>query len=173
MILFAGYLLHFHIIEKSDKNLKHSSVHYTYKDKTFHGIMYSTHDQWWRLKQIVFFVNGKKQGIQYEWFENGQLARTIEYKNGLQHGNQKSWYASGKEESISIFKNGIIEGESWAWHPNGKIRHFVLYENGQEIAFKSWTGVGKPFYNYVYHGGKKVGFEGGSFCKPKRKTVFN
>ena len=48
---------------------------------------------------------------------------------------------------------------------NGNVAQFTAFEDGQETAHKSWIADGTPFYNYVHRDGRRVGVQGGEFCK--------
>ena len=50
--------------------------------------------------------NGQRNGIHYEWYNNGQLEREMRYKKGQQYGDQKGWKENGELKFSYIFRKG-------------------------------------------------------------------
>lgn len=108
-----------------------------------------------------------KNGVQREWYKNGQLKSERPYKNDKMHGTFKqwdengkllgsfemkedsgpfqSWYPNGQVEEIRPCKNGKIHGE-WRWYfDNGKLGAIAWYEEGSVYGISySWDRDGKP-----------------------------
>ena len=124
----------------------------------------------WSLKSWVPYVMGKKWGREIHWHPSGQRWLEREYVKGVPQGQFKGWHANGKAQMLMHYVNGNIDGERWTWHANGQVAEYALFKDGKEIAAKAWIADGKPFYNYVYQKGVKVGIKEGEFCRvtPKR-----
>ena len=56
------------------------------------------------------YVNGKPEGVQKEWYENGQLENEWNYKDGKEEGVQKGWYKNGQLQYEYNYKDGKREG---------------------------------------------------------------
>lgn len=108
-------------------------------------------------KEQYTLVEGKKEGVEIQWRENGQKKLEANYKNGKLHGKYwddilyitEGYYEDGKEHGIfqkwSVFKDrerkgqpkklfekvffqsGNIEGEAFVYDPNKNYKY--LFEN--------------------------------------------
>lgn len=121
-----------------------------------------------QIKKLAFYWQGKKNWNEYFWHSNGQLAEVRSYTNGTPIGKHRGWHPDGRVKYYKEYVNGQPVGEGWSWHGNGQVATYIRYSQGEEVAFKSWTNDGKPFYNHVWDQGRKVGYEGGGFCKPRK-----
>ncbi len=92
----------------------------------------------WYSEKVAFqiqlrqnFVNGKKEGKSYRYYENsGNLEEISYFKNGLLNGTSNLYYESGKTFSIQKYDEGITKS------------YTMFYENGNlmgEIEFISST----------------------------------
>ncbi|MDB4598118.1 hypothetical protein OAI40_02765 [Candidatus Pseudothioglobus singularis] len=66
------------------------------------------------------WMNGKKEGVWTEWYENGQIKSQESYKENVWHGKHNYWYESGQKLKESIDINGLYEGLWVTWHENGQ-----------------------------------------------------
>jgi len=160
-------VFNFRLISRSSSDLKLSPGGFTYKNGPFTGIVYET-TSWIKVKSISFLWKGLLHGPEIHWHKDGQRWIERQYYKGKEHGIQKSWYPNGKVMSIKQFDHGIAEGDFFDWHPNGQLEQFIRYNNGIEVAAKSWTSKGKPFYNYTWRNGERIGLQGDRFCSIKR-----
>lgn len=120
------------------------------------------------LRQLAFYWDGKKAGIELHWYSNGQLWTERRYSNGLEDGVTRAWFPSGHVKYLKHFSRGLAHGEFWAWYDNGQVALYALYDHDREVTYKAWTWNGTPFYNYVWKNGEKVGLQGDDFCKPRK-----
>jgi antitoxin component YwqK of YwqJK toxin-antitoxin module len=78
------------------------------------------------------YKNGKLEGKQYDWYENGKLKYDENYKNGqLKYeynyknekleGKQYEWYQNAQLEFESNYKDGKLEGKQYSWYENGEL----------------------------------------------------
>lgn len=141
-----------------------------YQKQAFTGAAYELHPNK-QLSRLIFYWKGKRVGSERQWYPTGDLWVEKQYRNGLLQGESRQWYDSGRVKSLGHYDQGQPHGEFWGWHPNGNVSDYNLYDHGREITHKSWISDGKPFYNYVYQDGKKVGVKGGQFCKLRSKRL--
>jgi len=78
---------------------------------------------------LGLYVNGKKDGVHKEWYENGQLMFEKNYKNGTRDGLFRFWYENGQLESERSFKDWKKLGLEREWWSNGQIRKETRYYN--------------------------------------------
>lgn len=153
-------------VPQSSPELQVTPEGYTYRGKPFGGIIYILRDNFWPTK-IALFYQGKRHGAEIHWYPNGQRWIERQYEEGREKGTHMAWYPDGSVKYIKHFHQGKPHGDFMDWHSNGTLSQFVRYEHGREIAAKSWTAGGKPFYNYTWRNGERVGIEGDSFCSPR------
>lgn len=107
-----------------------------------------------QVASTIPVFNGKKEGINLEFYNNGdlkflqtyadnklngevkrwgleqgyQLLAELNYINGKLHGEQKKWFASGEIHKVMNMKNGKEDGLQKAYRKNG-----VLYANYEAV----------------------------------------
>jgi hypothetical protein len=141
---------------------------YQYQHRPLTGIVYEFY-RGHGLAKITVLFRGKRHGPEIHWYDNGQRWIERHYRDGLETGIHRAWYPDGSVKFLKSFSNeGVPHGEFYAWHSNGRLAEYTRFVNGQEIATKSWTGGGKPFYNYIWRNGKRVGLQGDTYCEPRK-----
>ena len=86
-----------------------------------------------QLRNLEYYKDGKKDGLQTSWYENGQKYSEINHKEGTKHGLQTYWYENGQKQVEITRKNGKKHGlETW-WDEEGNIIQQKRYENGQQV----------------------------------------
>ncbi|MCP4889649.1 MAG: hypothetical protein GY904_23960, partial [Planctomycetaceae bacterium] len=63
--------------------------------------------------------NGKSNGEDTGWYENGQKKYEATSKNGEMEGKHSQWYENGQKQIEQTFKNGEVI-ESTTWDENGR-----------------------------------------------------
>lgn len=158
------YLASFAVPQASPE-LEVTPLGYRYRGRPFTGLTYVLYPS--RLPaKLAFFRSGKRQGPEIHWYRNGQRWMERHYDEGLEVGTHKVWYPDGAVKSLKQFSQGMPHGDFLDWHSNGVPALFIHYEKGTEVTAKSWTAGGKPFYNYLWREGRRVGLEGDAFCSP-------
>lgn len=158
------------VIRDGDRALSLTALGFNYQGQGFTGIVFDTFGGF-QLSKLIVIVRGERHGPDLQWFSSGQRFVERHYRNGMESGIHKAWFENGAVRFFKTFKDGVPDGEFFEWHANGQLAQYVLYRNGQEIAAKSWTAGGKPFYNYVYHEARPIGLQGDTFCAPKIKSL--
>lgn len=171
VLCFLGitfFILSGFVINESDPSLKISTKGYEYNGKIFTGVVLQKYSLLQPARVFVLY-NGKQHGPDIQWYPNGTRFIERHYRNGQEVGEHKAWFENGSVQFYKKFIDGNADGEFFIWHANGQLAQYILYNKGVELAAKSWTAGGRPFFNYVWSDGKTIGLKGDSFCSPKKK----
>jgi antitoxin component YwqK of YwqJK toxin-antitoxin module len=63
---------------------------------------------------------GRKQGKESVWHEDGQKVGDHQYRDGVKHGVFRSWHESGNTQLVSEYRDGKPNGVWTAYHENGE-----------------------------------------------------
>ena len=89
-------------------------------------------------------------GINTQYYENGQKESEGNYKDGKEEGLHTTWYENGQKEAEYNFKDGMRNGKLTQWEENGckweegyyindkPDKLFGWHENGQKRCEESW-----------------------------------
>ncbi|MBT5022186.1 toxin-antitoxin system YwqK family antitoxin [Candidatus Woesearchaeota archaeon] len=83
------------------------------------------------ITDLVRMSNGKLEGLQEGWHENGQQSYKEYFTNDLHIGVVRTWYSDGQKESEETWKNGELDGKKLKWHENGKLWADDDWKNGE------------------------------------------
>lgn len=86
-----------------------------------------------KLKSRSELLGRKKHGTWENYFDNGQLARSVNYINGMQEGEEIYFYSSGKIQMKSFFLSGKRHGEFYQGFENGSIKSKAIYNKGIKV----------------------------------------
>lgn len=83
-----------------------------------------------KLRFLETYSNNKLNGVVKRWgiAEGYQLLAELNYENGRLHGEQKKWFASGELHKLMNMKKGKEHGLQKAYRKNG-----VLYANYEAV----------------------------------------
>ncbi len=76
------------------------------------------------------YKEGKLDGIERFWYNNGILYHECNYKEGKLEGTQKCWYDNGFLMYIHNYKKEKYEGIQQEFYVNGEICFTKSYKNG-------------------------------------------
>lgn len=111
------------------------------------------------------FINGKKNGKDQKWFNDGSLSYHAEYVNGVLHGKVISWWRNGKKRSESHYLNGVAHGVQMQWYKSGvKFKKISLVNGKEEGLQQSWRENGKLYNNYEVKNGRIFGLKRATLC---------
>ena len=119
-----------------------------------------------KLESEMYYIDGKKDGYEKQWFENGDLAIERFYKNGFKTGTHKGWWENGKPKFQYYFNDrGEFHGRVKEWYQTGFMFRDFNYINGKEIGSqKLWYETGKIKANYEVVNGERFGLIGLKKC---------
>ena len=76
------------------------------------------------------FINGLPEGIHNWWHINGELRAQGPYLHGKRHGVYKSWYENGSRKLVLNYDQDRLTGEQLKWDQNGMLSMREMYDNG-------------------------------------------
>lgn len=118
------------------------------------------------IKSTARFSSGSREGEQYTYHENGQLASVRSYRNNKKHGEHVGWWPNGNKKFSYHFIDGLQEGESLEWYVDGELFREMNYTKGKEEGSqKMWENDGSIRANYVVKNGRRYGLIGLKNCK--------
>ncbi len=117
------------------------------------------------------YLNGKLEGLQHKWFENGNKIEVRFYENNQKNGKQEGWYKNGSKRFEYLVENDIPIGIHQEWYANGQLFSLLTYnDEGQPHGIqKMWFENGKIKVNYVVKNGRRYGFLGAKGCVGEMK----
>jgi len=99
------------------------------------------------VKKTVPFVNGREDGVGFEYGKDGRIITITTYKkgflvstekinrkdkSGLKQGVWKSYYANDRLKKEERYKNDLLNGYVKLYNQQGKLESAILYINGEE-----------------------------------------
>ena len=112
------------------------------------------------------YLNGKLEGLQQKWFDDGSEKEVRFYTNNFKVGKHEGWYENGIKKFEYIIENDIPVGVHREWFSNGKQFSLFTYNKmGQpEGLQKMWFESGQIRANYVVKDGRRYGLLGAKGC---------
>ncbi len=101
-----------------------------------------------KIKQVLTYSSGKKEGLSSEFDENGNIITLLEYNNdflvsrekinrtdnnGLKQGDWKEFYPAGGIRVEKSFKDNQLHGYYKEYDIKGKLVLTMLYDNGSIV----------------------------------------
>ena len=120
----------------------------------------------------VSFSDGKQDGLFTQWYEDGQVELKVEIKNGEKDGHFQQWHPDGHLKVSEYYLDGKLHGDSQAWNLEHCLIHKVYYENGlQDGLFQTWFDDGTPYQSITFVKGAKDGLEEVYHLNGQKKSV--
>ncbi len=165
------------IVELSDEGIEMENGVLQYQSIPFNGIMVSYHPDF-TLKSRVQYFDGRKQGIEHYWFENGKPAMERHYSKGVKTGIHRAWWIEGNLKFEYHFnEDGAYNGSVKEWYASNQLFREFNYENGKEVGSQRlWKSNGNIKANYIVSNGDRFGLIGLKKCAtvsdtPKKNTT--
>lgn len=97
------------------------------------------------LLEIISIKNGKRHGINIDFYSNGQIQSKAEYKNGKLNGEYITFFETGKINWKGYFKNDDFTGTETDYWDNGNVASQTTFKNGNAPYDKTkyWDKDGK------------------------------
>ena len=119
------------------------------------------------------YFDGLQNGISTKWYDTRKLMEQRNYLNGKKNGKQTAFWENGHKKFEFTAKDDACEGEMKEWNIYGKLIHLANYKNGQENGTqKLWYDDGKTRANYVIIDGKRYGLLGTKNCRNVSDSIF-
>jgi antitoxin component YwqK of YwqJK toxin-antitoxin module len=82
-------------------------------------------------QEIRIYKDGKEEGLQKFWYDNGNKMSEVNVKRNEQHGLSTFWYKSGNKKSETNWRDGKTDGLMSSWHENGQKMENATYKKGK------------------------------------------
>ncbi len=148
-----------------DKDFEWQQDILLYKRKPFTGFTIEKFPNQ-KLSTKNGYLNGKLEGKQQKWFENGAKMELRFYTNNHKNGTHEGWYNHGQKRFEYFIENDIPIKTHREWHANGQLfTRFNFNNEGQpDGEQKMWFETGQIKANYVIKNGRRFGFLGAKGC---------
>ena len=127
---------------------------------------YKNGDKSGQLKYETEYKDGKKDGIEKGYRENGNLWTETEYKDGKENGVEKRYDENGNLWTETEYKDGKQDGIEKFYDENGKISFVKLYRNDKEIVSGITSG------SAIYYNDEGVAYSSDEIEENKMSGVF-
>lgn len=135
-------------------------------EKKYSGYIYEMFPNSKDTLFIESYFNGKLSGVLKKWYTVNQLKEERFYFEGKKNGKQIAYWENGNKKFEFTAKDDAYEGELKEWSFDGKLSHLGNFVKGQEEGIqKLWYDTGKIRANYVIKNGKRYGLLGTKNCK--------
>ena len=102
------------------------------------------------------FVNGKLEGLQREYYSNGQLQSEIKYINGKVDAVIGYYERSDHPKREKNYVDGKLEGWQRDYYHNGQLKSETNYVEGEPSEEKTYYSDGNPEIEIIYELGEML-----------------
>ena len=81
-----------------------------------------------QIESLVQYKDGKRDGLDAGWYENGQKQWEGNYKDGL----KTEWFENGQKELEANYKDGELDGLETGWYQNGQKEYEGNWKDGKQ-----------------------------------------
>jgi antitoxin component YwqK of YwqJK toxin-antitoxin module len=145
-----------------------------FRGKPYSGYVLEKYSNGQKAAKNAYF-NGKLEGVQQKWFENGAVMEVRHYAENRKIGTHEGWYANGQKRFEYFIEKDIPIKTHREWFANGQLYSLTNYDaNGQpEGEQKMWFENGQIKSNYLIKNGRRFGLLGAKGCmgEGEKKTV--
>ncbi|MBP6460691.1 MAG: toxin-antitoxin system YwqK family antitoxin [Crocinitomicaceae bacterium] len=158
---------------KTNSNIKITNDTLFVNNLKYSGFLFELQSNGKDTLSIEGYYNGLQIGISKKWFGFKKLMEERSYFNGKKNGKQIAYWENGHKKFEFFAKDDAYEGEMKEWNIDGKLIHLANYKNGQEEGTqKLWYDNGKIRANYVIKKGKRYGLLGTKNCRNVSDSIF-
>jgi len=158
---------------KNSKNITVKNDTVFLNAKKYSGYLFELHANNIDTFSIQAYFNGLQNGTEKKWFPNGKEMESREYQQGKKQGRQIAFWENGNKKFQFTAKDDAYEGELKEWNMDGTLIHLANYKNGQEEGTqKLWYNNGKIRANYVIINGRRYGLLGTKNCINVSDSIF-
>lgn len=158
---------------KSSTNISVMNDTVLLNNKKYSGYLYELNTVNTDTISVEAYIDGLQNGISKKWYDTKKLMEQRNYFNGKKNGRQTAFWENGNKKFEFTAKDDAYEGELKEWNIEGKLIHLANYKNGQENGTqKLWYDNGKIRANYVIIDGKRYGLLGTKNCRNVSDSIF-
>lgn len=160
-------------VEVNSSLLKIKNDTFFYNDSLFSGYLIEISDSSKDTLSRESFLKGKRSGILQKWYSTSKIKEVRFYVDGKKNGKQIAFWENGNKKFEFTAKDDAYEGELKEWTFDGHLIHQANFVNGQEEGpQKLWYDNGKIRANYIIRDGKRYGLLGTKNCVNVSDSVF-
>lgn len=131
------------------------------------GAWITYHEGTTKVKTITNYMNGKKNGIEIQMNDRGQLETLNEFKNDQLHG-MSSKHSFGRANEELTYTDGVLGGPFAIYDKNGILQRTGTFKNGkQHGTLRYYNEQGEITLEYEYKDGEKIS---GGIVKPQEEA---
>jgi len=116
-------------------------------EKVFAFENYIPNDSTLQLAPPEFLPDGKY--VAFYKNDTSKLAVALSYLNGKQNGFEKRYFENGQIERVANYNKGALDGHSLSYYKNGKLQADVEYKNGNLVNGIYYSDDGKIYEKTV------------------------
>lgn len=152
-------------VKKSNPEIELRNGVLYYKGKSFYGSIVSSFQDG-TIKSKSSYVDGRKDGEEKIWYNNGQVSQIRLYEQGIKIGRHFGWWENGTAKfEFDFNEKGEYHGSFKEWYKNGQLLRDFNCVNGKEVGRqRMWTITGKIRANYEVKNGERFGLIGLKKC---------
>ena len=126
-------------------------ISYLFGKKSGYTITYNTNEKddpinYGKIVSRELYVNDKREGLSYYYYNSGLLHEVVEYKGNKKHGTAVEYNTDGEIITLQKFSNGVLterqklnrsdernvkQGFWQEYYDNGKVKKEMYYKNGE------------------------------------------
>ncbi len=92
----------------------------------------------------LFYQNNEPySGWAKGMYDSGQAKGLGQFKDGKQDGLEMRWHENGQKSYETTYKDGELDGLRTRWHENGQKKEESTYKDGKELSAKYWNRKGE------------------------------
>lgn len=172
-VMFLNQVIPKKYILQSSLNIETKSDTIFVNNKKYSGFIFQLQSNSKDTMIIKRYYNGLESGVSKKWYADRKLMEERYYLDGKKNGKQIAYWENGNKKFEFFAKDDAYEGEMKEWNVDGKLIHLANYENGQEEGTqKLWYDNGKIRANYVIKNGKRYGLLGTKNCRNVSDSIF-
>lgn len=73
-------------------------------------------------------LTATENGMNMQWYSNGQKEQEVMMKNGVEEGKLMAWYEGGQLQYQATFKGGKMIGDAIAYYEDGIVKQIIKYD---------------------------------------------
>jgi hypothetical protein len=159
----TGPVIPAHRVREDDTAIQIRNGIWMRQDKPYSGQLISLYPSG-IVRSVKSLWEGKEEGLQITYYEDGALATQRWYRNGEKDSVNQGWWPDGKQKFLYHFKAGVYEGSFEEWYASGKPLKKIWYHDGKEQCGQGWRENGKPFMSFVVKDGRWYGQINPNLC---------
>lgn len=160
------------IILGNDTNISRKGNLIYYKDTLYSGFVELQSPSHTLISKAGYW-QGKLEGKQEQWYENGAAKEIRYYAANKKVGIHTGWWDNGNKKFSFEFENDLPINKHYEWYRSGKLYSLLEYskEGQPEGVQQLWFEDGTVKSNYVVKNNRRFGFLGAKGCEmqPKNK----